>query len=71
MSEHKGDFATDVRLLRISAIAAVGGALSTVAADFLLHLIHFFTNLFFFQQFSARFAIEVPLKMRARNPADR
>jgi len=53
MSEHKGDFATDVRLLRISAIAAVGGALSTVAADFLLHLIHFFTNLFFFQQFSA------------------
>ncbi len=53
MSEHKGDFATDVRLLRISAIAAVGGALSTVAADFLLHLIRFFNNLFFFQQFSA------------------
>ncbi len=52
MSEHKGDFATDVRLLRISAIAAVGGALSTVAADFLLHLIRFFTNLFFFQQAS-------------------
>ena len=52
MREHKGDFATDVRLLRISAIAAVGGALSTVAADFLLHLIHFFTNLFFFQAIS-------------------
>jgi len=52
MSEHKGDFATDVRLLRISAIAAVGGVLSTVAADFLLHLIRFFTNLFFFQTFS-------------------
>ncbi|WP_028220371.1 chloride channel protein [Paraburkholderia oxyphila] len=51
-SEHKGDFATDVRLLRISAIAAVGGALSTVAADFLLHLIRFFTNLFFFQTLS-------------------
>ncbi|PTB20023.1 chloride channel protein [Trinickia symbiotica] len=50
--EHKGDFATDVRLLRISVIAAVGGALSTVAADFLLHLIRFFTNLFFFQTFS-------------------
>ena len=49
MSEHKGDFATDVRLLRISAIAAVGGVLSTVAADFLLHLIRFFSNLFFFQ----------------------
>jgi len=52
MSEHKGDFATDVRLLRISAIAAVGGALSTVAADFLLHLIRFFSNLFFFQTIS-------------------
>ncbi|MFP6562557.1 chloride channel protein [Paraburkholderia sp. B3] len=51
-SEHKGDFTTDVRLLRISAIAAVGGALSTVAADFLLHLIRFFTNLFFFQTIS-------------------
>jgi H+/Cl- antiporter ClcA/CBS domain-containing protein len=38
--------------LRISAIAAVGGALSTVAADFLLHLIRFFTNLFFFQTLS-------------------
>ncbi|HKR47136.1 MAG TPA: chloride channel protein [Paraburkholderia sp.] len=55
MSNHngdRGDFATDVRLLRISAIAAAGGALSTVAADFLLHLIRFFTNLFFFQSFS-------------------
>jgi H+/Cl- antiporter ClcA len=50
--EHKGDFATDVRLLRISAIAAVGGVLSTIAADFLLHLIRFFTNLFFFQTVS-------------------
>ncbi|RDU96785.1 chloride channel protein [Trinickia dinghuensis] len=52
MSDDKGDFATDVRLLRISAIAAAGGALSTIAADFLLHLIRFFTNLFFFQQIS-------------------
>ena len=53
MSDHKGDFATDVRLLRISAIAAVAGALSTVAADFLLHLIRLFTNLFFYQTISA------------------
>ncbi|WP_206956668.1 chloride channel protein [Trinickia acidisoli] len=53
MSENKGDFATDVRLLRISAIAAAGGALSTIAADFLLHLIRLFTNLFFFQQVSS------------------
>ena len=53
MSKYKGDFATDVRLLRISAIAAVSGAVSTVAADFLLHLIHFFANLFFYQTISA------------------
>jgi H+/Cl- antiporter ClcA len=51
-NEDRGDFAADIRLLRISAIAAVGGLLSTVAADFLLHLIHFFTNLFFFQTIS-------------------
>ncbi|EIM93868.1 Cl- channel voltage-gated family protein [Paraburkholderia hospita] len=51
-SEHKGDFARDVRLLRISVIAAVGGVLSTVAAYFLLHLIRLFTNLFFFQTLS-------------------
>ena len=51
-SKHKGDFTADVRLLRISAIAAVGGALSTVAADFLLHLIRLFTNLFLFQTIS-------------------
>ena len=48
----KGDFATDTRLLRITAIAAVVGILSTFAADFLLHLIRFFTNLFFFQTIS-------------------
>ncbi|OLL32485.1 chloride channel protein [Burkholderia sp. SRS-W-2-2016] len=52
MHESKGDFATDTRLLRITLIAAVVGVLSTVAADFLLHLIHFFTNLFFFQTLS-------------------
>jgi H+/Cl- antiporter ClcA len=48
----KGDFATDTRLLRITAIAAVVGGLSTLAADFLLHLIRFFTNAFFFQTIS-------------------
>ncbi|MBB5504744.1 chloride channel protein [Paraburkholderia atlantica] len=48
----KGDFATDTRLLRITVIAAVVGLLSTFAADFLLHLIRFFTNLFFFQTLS-------------------
>ncbi|HEY4298617.1 MAG TPA: chloride channel protein, partial [Paraburkholderia sp.] len=48
----KGDFATDTRLLRITTIAAVVGVLSTLAADFLLHLIRFFTNVFFFQTIS-------------------
>ncbi|MGF6299149.1 MULTISPECIES: chloride channel protein [Paraburkholderia] len=48
----KGDFATDTRLLRITVIAAVVGLFSTFVADFLLHLISFFTNLFFFQTLS-------------------
>jgi H+/Cl- antiporter ClcA/CBS domain-containing protein len=52
MGEHKGDFAADFRLLRITAIAAVGGVLSTLAAGFLLDLIRLFSNLFFFQTIS-------------------
>ncbi|WP_233834358.1 chloride channel protein [Paraburkholderia sp. ZP32-5] len=52
MNESKGDFATDTRLLRITVIAAVVGMLSTFAAEFLLHLIRLFTNLFFFQTLS-------------------
>jgi H+/Cl- antiporter ClcA/CBS domain-containing protein len=43
------DFAADSRLLRIATIAAVVGGLSTITAFLLLHLIRFFTNLFFFQ----------------------
>lgn len=53
MKTTKGDFATDVRLLRITAIAAAVGVLSTLAADFLLHVIRFFTNLFFYQTLSS------------------
>lgn len=49
---HRGDFALDARLLRITAMAAVIGGLSTLAAHVLLDLIRFFTNLFFFQTFS-------------------
>ena len=49
---HRGDFAVNTRLLRISLIAAVIGALSTVGAELLLDLIRFFNNLFFFQTFS-------------------
>jgi H+/Cl- antiporter ClcA/CBS domain-containing protein len=46
------DFAGDARLLRITAIALVIGALSTVAARVLLLLIRFFTDLFFYQRLS-------------------
>lgn len=51
-NDSRRDFATNSRLLRIAGIAAVIGALSTATAYLLLHLIHFFTNLFFFQTFS-------------------
>ncbi|MDY7802128.1 chloride channel protein [Burkholderia stagnalis] len=49
---HKRDFATNDRLPRIALLAACIGVLSTLAAFVLLSLIHLFTNLFFFQQFS-------------------
>ncbi|MGZ5269235.1 MAG: chloride channel protein [Ramlibacter sp.] len=49
---NRGDFAVNSRLLRITGMAAVIGALSTVAASVLLDLIRLFTNLFYFQQFS-------------------
>jgi H+/Cl- antiporter ClcA len=51
-STPRRDFAGDTRLLRLTAIALVIGALSTVAAHVLLQLISFFTNLFFYQKFS-------------------
>ena len=54
MDKHasRGDFASNTRLLRIAAIALAVGVLSTLTAYVLLHLIRFFTNLFFFQSFS-------------------
>ncbi|OZI18649.1 chloride channel protein [Bordetella genomosp. 9] len=58
--KNKGDFAASARLLRIAAIAAVIGILSTLTAYALLRLIGFFTNLFFFQR----------LSFDARSPAD-
>jgi H+/Cl- antiporter ClcA len=54
----RGDFTASARLLWISALAFVVGALCTVVAFVLLRLIHFFTNLFYFQQFS--FAETIP-----------
>ncbi|HEX7643582.1 MAG TPA: chloride channel protein [Burkholderiaceae bacterium] len=52
---HRRDFAADHRLLRIAIIAAVIGLFSTAGAWLLLHLIRFFTNLFFFQTISGEF----------------
>ena len=48
------DFAAAHRLPAIAAISAVVGACSALAAWTLLHLIRFFTNLFFFQALSDR-----------------
>lgn len=52
MSNSRSDFSANSRLLSIAVIAAIIGVLSTVAAYFLLLLIRFFTNLFFFQVIS-------------------
>jgi H+/Cl- antiporter ClcA len=54
-TSQQSDFATDSRLLRLALLAAGIGACGTVAAFVLIRLIHFFTNLFFFQQFSLAF----------------
>lgn len=52
MQRHRRDFSNDGRLLFLCLIAAVIGGFSTIAAWALLNLIHFFTNLFFFQTLS-------------------
>jgi chloride channel protein, CIC family len=53
----KGDFTAEVRLLWISVLAVGIGAVCALVAVVLLNLIYFFTNLFYFQQFS----LEPPL----------
>jgi H+/Cl- antiporter ClcA len=52
--DERRDFAAAGRLPAIAAIAAVVGAVSALAAWLLLHLIRFFTNVFFFQTLSDR-----------------
>lgn len=52
MHTHQRDFSLERRTLFLCAIAVLLGLLSTLAAFVLLNLIHFFTNLFFFQTFS-------------------
>ena len=52
MRTTKRDYSVDQRLLLLAALALLIGVISTLAANLLLKLIHFFTNLFFFQSFS-------------------
>ncbi len=50
--EKLGDFTTTPRVLVISLLAVVVGALGAGVALVLLRLISFFTNVFFYQRFS-------------------
>ncbi|MEZ4563269.1 MAG: hypothetical protein R2853_11075 [Thermomicrobiales bacterium] len=52
---HLGDFTATARLVRISLIAIVLGAISTVLAVVLLQMIGFFTNIFFYGRISTAF----------------
>ncbi|MEO8922020.1 MAG: chloride channel protein, partial [Caldimonas sp.] len=51
---HRRDFSAHDRLLILSLFAIVIGGLSTIGAWVPLAVIHFFTNLFFFQTLSFR-----------------
>jgi H+/Cl- antiporter ClcA len=48
----KRDYSVDRRLVMVSGVALLIGVVSTFAAAALLALIHFFTNLFFYQRLS-------------------
>jgi len=52
--KESGDFTAEFRLVGISAIAVVIGAVCAVLALVLLRLIELFTNLFYFQEWSFR-----------------
>ena len=52
----KRDFAADPRMLAISGIALCVGVLGAVVAWILFHLIHLFTNLFYFHRFAWAYA---------------
>jgi len=53
LAEDLADFTATPRLLMIGAVAIAIGAIGAVVAAALLKLISFFTNVFFFQRFSA------------------
>src|SRR4051812_6429671 len=54
--EELGDFTTTRRVIPISLMAIAIGIISAYVAWFLLKLIGFFTNLFYYQHFSTSFA---------------
>jgi chloride channel protein, CIC family len=53
--EDLGDFTTTIRVIPISLMAILIGALGAFVAWFLLRLIGFFTNVFYFHRFSTAF----------------
>ncbi|HEX6466287.1 MAG TPA: chloride channel protein [Terriglobales bacterium] len=55
-SPRLADFTTDLRVVPLSLIAIALGVASAYLALFLMRLIMFFTNLFFFQRLSSQFA---------------
>ena len=55
-AEGKADFASQPRMLTISAIAMGVGVLGATVAWLLFHLIGLFTNLFYYQRFAWNFA---------------
>lgn len=52
MTHTKRDYSVDRHLLAVSGVALLVGVVSTLAAVALLALIHFFTNVFFYQRLS-------------------
>ncbi len=54
--EELGDFTTTARVIPISLMAMVVGVIGALVAWFLLRLIGFFTNLFYYQRFDTSFA---------------
>jgi len=52
VTHSKRDYSVDRRLLVVSGVALLVGVVSTLAAVALLALIHFFTNVFFYQRLS-------------------
>ena len=59
--EELGDFTTTLRVLPISGLAIVIGAVCAVLALVLLRLIGLFTNLFYFGRWSAAMVFQLEI----------